>query len=70
MATESKCPVMHGPGRHKMTGTTANQHWWPNQLTLKVLHQNPPQLNPLGARFDYAEARISHLTAAQSSTDL
>jgi catalase-peroxidase len=38
-----------------MTGTTANQHWWPNQLNLKVLHQNPPQLNPLGEKFNYAE---------------
>jgi catalase-peroxidase len=55
MATESKCPVMSGPGRHKVTGTTANQHWWPNQLNLKVLHQNPPQLNPLGEKFNYAE---------------
>jgi catalase-peroxidase len=39
-----------------LVGTTANQHWWPNQLNLKILHQNPPAGNPMGANFDYAEA--------------
>ena len=27
----------------------------PNQLNLKILHQNPPQLNPNGEAFNYAE---------------
>ncbi|MDP2680918.1 MAG: catalase/peroxidase HPI, partial [Rhodoferax sp.] len=27
--------------------------WWPNQLNLKVLHQNPPARDPMGAEFDY-----------------
>ena len=51
----SKCPVMGGASSHKGVGTTANQHWWPNQLNLKMLHQNPPQSNPMGEDFNYAE---------------
>jgi catalase-peroxidase len=35
--------------------TTANQHWWPNQLNLKILHQNPPAGDPMGGEFNYAE---------------
>lgn len=29
--------------------------WWPNQLNLKILAQNSPQLNPLGEDFNYAK---------------
>jgi catalase-peroxidase len=29
--------------------------WWPNQLNLKVLHQNSPLSNPMGEKFNYAE---------------
>ncbi len=50
----SKCPVMGG--RHTAVGASANQHWWPNQLNLRVLHQNPPASNPLDPSFDYAAA--------------
>ncbi len=32
-----------------------NRDWWPNQLNLQALHQNPPSRNPMGADFDYAE---------------
>jgi len=31
------------------------QDWWPNQLNLKILHQNPAKGNPMGEQFDYAE---------------
>src|SRR5215475_13641853 len=31
-----------------------NRDWWPNQLDLSVLHQNPPAGDPMGERFDYA----------------
>jgi catalase-peroxidase len=34
---------------------TSNQDWWPNQLELTPLHQNPPTADPMGAGFDYAE---------------
>jgi catalase-peroxidase len=48
----ARCPVMHTD--HQRVGGTANQHWWPNQLNLKVLRQNHPQADPNGAGFDYA----------------
>jgi catalase-peroxidase len=50
----SKCPVMDGVHAHTAVGTTANQHWWPNQLNLKILHQNSPLCNPMGKEFNYA----------------
>jgi catalase-peroxidase len=31
-----------------------NRDWWPNQLDLSVLHQNPPAGDPMGEQFDYA----------------
>src|ERR1700752_2847805 len=33
----------------------SNQHWWPNQLNLKPLQQNPPLSDPMGTNFNYAE---------------
>ena len=54
--SKGKCPVMHGANAAKATGTTANQHWWPNQLNLKVLNQNSPKVDPMGEAFDYAKA--------------
>ena len=51
MSNESKCPVMG----HSHAGTIANHQWWPNQLNLKVLHQNPPAGDPMGEDFNYAE---------------
>ncbi len=53
MSNESKCPVMH---HSQAQGTIKNQQWWPNQLNLKMLHQNPPSSNPMGEDFNYAEA--------------
>lgn len=55
MSGEGKCPVLGGAHRHTATGSTANQHWWPNQLNLKILHQNTPETNPMGGAFNYAE---------------
>ncbi len=51
----NKCPVMSGANIHKATGSTANQHWWPNQLNLKILHQNSAMSDPMGEAFNYAE---------------
>ena len=51
----SKCPVMSGSNAQKATGSTANQHWWPNQLNLKILHQNSEKIDPMGEAFNYAE---------------
>ncbi len=48
---QGKCPVMHS---QPATGSTANQHWWPHQLNLKVLGQNSAKVDPMGEEFDYA----------------
>ncbi len=49
------CPVMSGAhAGHTAIGSAANEHWWPNQLSLRMLHQNSPMSNPLGDDFDYA----------------
>ncbi len=50
----SKCPV-HGVPANVTFGARSNRDWWPNQLNLKVLHQNQPASNPLGGVFNYAE---------------
>ncbi len=51
----SKCPVLGGPHTHTAVGTTSNQHWWPNQLNLRMLHQNSAQSDPMAEDFNYAE---------------
>ena len=48
-----KCPVMHHTSI--ATGSTANQHWWPNQLNLRPLNKNSPLLDPMDEEFDYAK---------------
>ena len=58
--TISKCPVIGGTHRptserHTAAGVYSNRDWWPNQLNLQILHQNPPMSNPMGEDFDYAE---------------
>ena len=54
-SSAGKCPVMHGSSSTQVSGSTANQHWWPNQLNLKILNQNSPLIDPMGESFDYAE---------------
>jgi catalase-peroxidase len=49
MDNEQKCPFSS-----KAYSGRSNQDWWPNQLNLKVLHQNPPARDPMGSAFDYA----------------
>ncbi|SJN53426.1 Catalase-peroxidase [Vibrio ruber DSM 16370] len=51
-----KCPVMHGSHTRVGGKGTKNVDWWPNQLNLKILHQNDEKSNPLGEDFDYAAA--------------
>jgi catalase-peroxidase len=47
---------MHGSRTQVGGSGTANQHWWPNQLNLNILHQHSPRSNPLGEDFNYTEA--------------
>lgn len=51
----SKCPFA-ATHPHTTGAARTNRDWWPNQLNLGMLHQNPPAGNPLGGDFDYAEA--------------
>ena len=53
-APSAKCPVMHNA--HMATGSMSNSHWWPNQLNLRPLNKNSPQIDPLGGSFDYTTA--------------
>jgi catalase-peroxidase len=53
MNSESKCPVTGGS--NTKFGSMSNRNWWPNQLNLKILHQNCYVTNPMGKDFDYAE---------------
>lgn len=46
------CPVMHGAVTQQARG---NRDWWPNQLNLRILHQNSSKSDPMGQGFDYAE---------------
>jgi catalase-peroxidase len=55
MLSESKCPVSHEARKPAMGGFRTNADWWPNQLNLKMLHQNCPLSNPMGGPFNYAE---------------
>ena len=60
------CPVIHGISSSELTGSTANQNWWPNQLNLKILHQNSSLVDPMGEKFDYAaEFRTLDLEAVK-----
>jgi catalase-peroxidase len=53
MSDESKCPVT---GRSSAAvSTRSNRDWWPNQLNLKILHQNSSLSNPMDKEFNYAE---------------
>lgn len=54
--SSGKCPVMHGASTSMGGAGTKNQDWWPNQLNLKILHQNDKKSNPLGEDFNYREA--------------
>ncbi|SMC77712.1 catalase/peroxidase HPI [Primorskyibacter flagellatus] len=50
------CPVVHGGALNTSFGVRSNRDWWPNQLNLKILHQNTPLSSPMGEGFDYAKA--------------
>ena len=55
MSEESKCPVTGRTRSSIAGGGTSNRDWWPNQLNVKMLHQNPKSRNPMGEEFNYAE---------------
>jgi catalase-peroxidase len=53
-APTARCPVLNHEA--SVTGSTANQHWWPNQVNLRILNRNSPNIDPMGEEFDYAAA--------------
>ena len=55
MSEDSQCPVTGKTNRPVAGGGTSNQDWWPNQLNLKILHQQSSKGNPMGGDFNYAE---------------
>ncbi|HCK12319.1 MAG: catalase/peroxidase HPI [Gemmatimonadetes bacterium] len=48
-----KCPFHSGA--NTSVGSRSNKDWWPNQLNLKILHQNAPESDPMNDDFNYAE---------------
>ena len=52
--TESKCPFPHAVKATAGRGTS-NKDWWPNQLNLKILHQNSNMINPMNKDFNYTK---------------
>lgn len=53
--SESKCPVTGYTSMGAVGGVYTNKDWWPNQLNLKILHQNSELSNPMSKGFDYAK---------------
>ncbi|MGA0148016.1 MAG: peroxidase family protein, partial [Ilumatobacteraceae bacterium] len=48
-----QCPFT-GAATDNKTGPT-NKEWWPNQLNIRVLHNNPEVGDPMDPNFDYAK---------------
>ena len=48
----NQCPVS---GALTTVGIASSHNWWPNQLNLRILHQNSPLPDPMGEEFNYAE---------------
>ncbi len=60
MDGDSKCPVDHsgnqrGQKQNAVVLKMSNDKWWPNQLSVKILHQNSPLSDPMGEGFNYRE---------------
>ena len=66
---EGKCPFAPAKQRHTTSAALSNSDWWPEQLNLKILHQNTPATNPMGADFDYAK-EFNKLDLASVKKDL
>jgi catalase-peroxidase len=55
MTEESKCPVTGRMSKSISGGGTSNRDWWPNQVNLRILHQQDKKSNPMGEAFNYAK---------------
>ncbi|KQM65703.1 hydroperoxidase [Sphingomonas sp. Leaf17] len=69
----TKDSPMNDPGKkaaakRKLLGQTSRD-WWPNLLSLEILHQKGKSSNPMGDEFDYGKA-FKSLDYAQLKRDL
>ena len=55
MSEDNKCPVMGGAGKPTANSGRSNRDWWPNQLNIRILHQNSRMSDPMGEGFNYAK---------------
>ncbi len=69
VAKTGGCPVMHGAAGNTKNDLRSNRDWWPNQLNLKILHQNGSASSPMGVDFDYI-AEFEKLDYAAVKADL
>ncbi|MDT3249614.1 catalase/peroxidase HPI [Serratia sp. root2] len=69
MTTESKCPFSGGSNKTLPQRGNSNQDWWPNQLSLKHLHQHSSLSDPMDKDFNYADA-FNSLDLAAVKQDL
>ncbi|WP_081604222.1 catalase/peroxidase HPI [Gordonia malaquae] len=60
---------MHEGRMQPPTAGGGNRDWWPNELNLKVLSENPAEGDPNGAGFDYAAA-FDTLDLAEVKADI
>lgn len=52
MSSTTQCPVVHG------SATSTHQsvmEWWPNALSVHILHQHDRKTDPLGEQFNYKD---------------
>ncbi|MGB1971023.1 MAG: peroxidase family protein, partial [Flavobacteriaceae bacterium] len=64
-----KCPFAPAKQRHTAAAGLSNSDWWPEQLNLKILHQNAAITSPMGKAFDYAK-EFNSLDLAAVKKDL
>ena len=66
MESTDKCPVVHGGAT---TAKTSNPQWWPNALSIDILHQHDTKTNPFGEDFNYRK-ELEKLDVAALKQDL
>ena len=54
-SSEGKCPFGFSDKNQVPNSGFSNSKWWPNQLNLKILHQNSALTNPMGNDFNYKD---------------
>jgi catalase-peroxidase len=69
MTDDSKPPLMGGGNEQAAVRGRSNRDWWPNQLNLRLLHQNSHMSNPMGKEFNYA-TEFTSLDLAAVKNDL